>query len=438
MKKSRMSYVAGVLWVLCFYTSASADPHKALIGLWSNLPRPQLCLAPCSKPPVIDGKLNDAAWRGASVATNFIRTRGTLRKKIAGLDAADAASEIRVTYDATHLYIAARMSEPNMEYLVSTAQNRDDAAWKDDCLEWFFDTNKKGDEIIQIIVNWAGVIWDGHDWKRKQDVSWTCEGLRAATGRGENEWYLEIAIPYEGLGVPTPQHGEVWRTSFNRQRYATPTGKRREVSAWVGQPEYPFKTPSRFGQLRFDELALTEANMPHAYFGVLKTQLAFWNSSSKPMKLTLVPMSTSSENRGEVQSVILAAGEHQKIVVPMLVRAEGTHVNAIAVYRGSDLMAVVRRSYHIPALTEQIQARLAYARILVEAQSQSETFRQNMATQVKVLEVILDEMNDLKKRFYQDFAEQAAMKESWSQLATRFEKVNVPKPPAKPLKSIWR
>ncbi len=225
LKKKQANCVAVcVLSMWCAWSFAAETPVQIMAHIWGDLPRPQLCLAPCDQPPTIDGQLNDDAWAVASVMTNFIRVGGGSNQKIAGLDAADAASEILVTYDATHLYVAARMSEPEMNYLVSKAQNHDDKAWEDDCLEWFLETKEQGSPILQLVVTCAGVVWDGRHTDNKTDVGWTCEGLRVATGRGVDEWYLEMAIPYEGLGMSAPTAGQTWRTSFCRERYATLRG----------------------------------------------------------------------------------------------------------------------------------------------------------------------------------------------------------------------
>ncbi len=199
-----------------------------------------------------------------------------------------------------------------------------------------------------------------------------------------------------------------------------------------------FKTPARFGQLRFDYLALTEASMPNAHFGILETTLAFFNRSSQAMALKLVPMSTSSQNTGVVQLVTIPAGARKQVVVPMSIGAEGVHLNGIAVYRGSDLMAVVRRNYHIPLLTTEVQDRLAYAQMLSRAQSQSESFRRNMVTQIEVLETLLHDVVQVKKQYRQSDSSRLAAGEPWSELLTRFENVNVPKPPKRPRKSVWK
>src|SRR5207249_4756601 len=52
-----------------------------------------------TKPPLIDGEVDDAEWEGATTVTSFIQyepQRG---------DRSDARTEVRVLYDAGHLYV---------------------------------------------------------------------------------------------------------------------------------------------------------------------------------------------------------------------------------------------------------------------------------------------------------------------------------------------
>ncbi|MBL4702644.1 MAG: hypothetical protein JKX85_15465, partial [Phycisphaeraceae bacterium] len=215
---------------------------RLMLGeLQSKIPRHRISINQCQTPPVIDGKLDDGAWEHAALLTHFIRNNYNGTKSIAGLTPAEAQSLIHVTYDDQYFYIGAQMMEPDMQYLVSVTENRDDQAWTDDSLEWFFDTDLTGKQIIQLISSNKGVIWDGHDYKGKTKVDWTCQGFKVAASHGKDCWYVEWAVPYAGLGVPVPQKGDVWRMQFARQRYATPAGQRRENSTWVGSIESTFK-----------------------------------------------------------------------------------------------------------------------------------------------------------------------------------------------------
>jgi hypothetical protein len=286
MKRS----ILGLVLLLLFAVNVQAqdyskDKIRQMLGeLPAKIARLRVSARRCKVPPIIDGSLDDQAWENAALLTNFIRSNDNLDSGIPGLTPAEAQSLIHITYDDTHFYVGARMMEPYMRYLVSASENRDDNVWTDDSLEWFFDTDNTGQEVIQLISNNAGIIWDGHDYERRTKVSWTCEGFRVATSHSSDCWYVEWAVPFEGLGVPAPQKGDVWRIQFARQRYTTPTGKRRENSTWVGSVEASFKMPDWFGEVVFnDDVSTVEAYMPEATFGKQTASIAFYNGRSEEM-----------------------------------------------------------------------------------------------------------------------------------------------------------
>ena len=66
------------------------------------------------RPPAIDGVLNDEAWKGAAVIDRF-----TQQEPAEGQPATER-TEVRVLYDASHLYIAVRAFDSNPDAIVAT------------------------------------------------------------------------------------------------------------------------------------------------------------------------------------------------------------------------------------------------------------------------------------------------------------------------------
>lgn len=424
----------------CHAQEASSEQiRKSIAELPGKIARHRISVSRCAQPPQIDGKLDDAAWDHSALLTNFIRSNDLVDDGIAAITAAQAQSLIHVTYDDQFFYVGARMMEPYMRYLVSASENRDDNVWTDDALEWFLDTDTTGKQIIQIITNNAGIIWDGHDFDNKTTVSWTCEGLRVATSHAEDCWYAEWAVPFEGLGMPVPQKGDVWRVQFARQRYTTPTGKRRENSTWVGSPEASFKIPEWFGELLFNEdISTVEAFIPQASYGRQQATITFHNSRKTDLPLTFYTASTGSSHRSITTTGTVEAGQTQSFSIPIITEDEGAQINALQVYSGTDLLSVVRRSYFIEPLTQPMKAKLDYALMLSTAKSQSQAFRENMTKRATEMQEQLNKFQQVKSQLIKGNLTDEEKKLMWDSMTSAFNTIDIPAPPEKPKLSIWR
>jgi hypothetical protein len=441
MKRS----ILGLVLLLLFAVNVQAqdyskDKIRQMLGeLPAKIARLRVSARRCKVPPIIDGSLDDQAWENAALLTNFIRSNDNLDSGIPGLTPAEAQSLIHITYDDTHFYVGARMMEPYMRYLVSASENRDDNVWTDDSLEWFFDTDNTGQEVIQLISNNAGIIWDGHDYERRTKVSWTCEGFRVATSHSSDCWYVEWAVPFEGLGVPAPQKGDVWRIQFARQRYTTPTGKRRENSTWVGSVEASFKMPDWFGEVLFnDDVSTVEAYMPEATFGKQTASIAFYNGRDTELPLTFYTASTGTSHRSMTTTGTVPPGQTQTFNVPVITEDEGANINALQVYSGTELLSVVRRSYFIEPLSEQMKAKLEYAMMLSKAKSQSQVFRDNMLKRSLEMQEKLNKLDQLKQELITGDLSEADKMVKWQTMVEEVRGIDIPSPPEKPKLSIWR
>jgi len=101
-------------------------------------------------PPALDGALDDACWQSATVLGSFVK-----------LDASQLASpgtEARVCWDAANLYVGVRCEEPNMKALKMQMTARDDAVWRDDCVELFLDTNLDRTSYYHFAINALGTV----------------------------------------------------------------------------------------------------------------------------------------------------------------------------------------------------------------------------------------------------------------------------------------
>lgn len=199
------------------------------------VPTPAATAGITASPPAIDGSLDDPCWQAAAVLGSFVE-----------LDASRLsapATEARVCWDAANLYVGVRCDEPNIKALKVQMKARDDAVWRDDCIELFIDTNHDRTSYYHFAVNALGTVWDE---QRPGSADWNAN-VQAAGGRGEDAWTIEVAIPLADLGGAAP--GDRWGFNVGRERQASGSN---ELSAW--SPTYgKFLVPERFGELLLSE-----------------------------------------------------------------------------------------------------------------------------------------------------------------------------------------
>jgi hypothetical protein len=177
--------------------------------------------------PVIDGILNDAAWNDVPPLHPFAPL-----KEMAALAKIDTVAKIatgaQATFDAVHLYLAFRCGEPEPGGLSSHGEKKDDDLWKGDCVEVFLRAGE-GTPPYHFIVSPYNVPWDG-----KGDVADWNAPWRSGAHIGNDEWTVELAIPWNTIGVK-PGSNFSTRANFIRRRAATNdlTALVQDVSATV-------------------------------------------------------------------------------------------------------------------------------------------------------------------------------------------------------------
>lgn len=116
-----------------------------------------------SEAPVLDGQLNDSAWKKTQVLSDFLLMQ---RKGLA-----KEQTRVRLAYDKKNLYIAAELMERQIQLIRKTKTMRNDNVWLDDCLEIFLDVGFTGEEYYHFIVNALGAQEDNlHKWADRKSV----------------------------------------------------------------------------------------------------------------------------------------------------------------------------------------------------------------------------------------------------------------------------
>ncbi|MAW60725.1 MAG: hypothetical protein CMJ94_07810 [Planctomycetes bacterium] len=169
----------------------------------------------------LDGHLEEEAWKNAAVLAEFHEVEPFEGRP------ADPASTILIWRTRTHLYIGARMMEPNPQGLVLQNQHRDAFLNDDDRLEFVLDTFGESPTAYFFQLSAAGSRGDaligdnGNRFNKRWDTYW-----EARTQVHDDSWTAEIVIPFRSLAS-----GEtgVWRANFERYR-----GQDRSKYRWAG------------------------------------------------------------------------------------------------------------------------------------------------------------------------------------------------------------
>lgn len=147
--------------------------------------RPTVVARRTATPPVLDGRLDDAAWREATPITDFVQTIPS-----PGAPPSERTTAY-VAYDSDNLYIAFRCDESDPAGILANTMDRDGGDASDDVVRiaidpfesrldgYFFQVMPAGGRFDSLIENREGVDgqWDGI-WDARtsiDDTGWTAE-----------------------------------------------------------------------------------------------------------------------------------------------------------------------------------------------------------------------------------------------------------------------
>jgi hypothetical protein len=170
--------------------------------------------------PVLDGRLDDAAWKEATPMNRFVQYEpvdGVLPPQ---------PSVGWVSYDAEHLYVAFRAYEPDRDDVRATIHPRERGGELDDKVAVAVDTYNDNRRTYVFRVSPAGLQFDGvkTEGQRTDD---TPDFVWYAAARVDEEgWVAELAIPFASLRLP---HKDTLDFGFDFVRYHGKAGVR---SSW--------------------------------------------------------------------------------------------------------------------------------------------------------------------------------------------------------------
>jgi len=204
-------------------------------------------VARVAESPKIDGRIGEGEYGAAKPNSQF----GLYK----GYGAAAHDTSFRLAYDDEALYLGIVAQEPSPERIAGEPRERDGDVWRDDEIEVFVDATSDRRTYHQFAVGLKeGTQYDAVGGPRHGTFGskeWNGE-WQAAREIGRDAVVLELAIPYQTLGIKTPQPDDQWGLNLcrNRQGKGKKDGES-EMSAWC-LTYRRFHVPSHFGTVTFE------------------------------------------------------------------------------------------------------------------------------------------------------------------------------------------
>jgi hypothetical protein len=215
---------------------ASAVPSLLAQSWGGDAPR-ALEARPVQDRIAIDGRLDEAAWRQADVAADFVQQLPNPGRP------ATLPTEARVLFSGDAVYVGVRLHDPAPDSIVGRLARRG-VANESDWVYVAFDSHLDRRSAFQFGVNAAGVKRDMRIADDvREDASWDAV-WDVAVARDEDGWTAEFRIPLSQLRFDAGPGERAW--GFNVKRIVARSG---EVSTWAPVENNSGSYVSRFGKL---------------------------------------------------------------------------------------------------------------------------------------------------------------------------------------------
>jgi hypothetical protein len=174
-----------------------------------------------ASPPVIDGRIDESEWTGATGAAGFVQLEPD------GGAPSTEPTRLWLGYDGGHLYLAVRADDAEAGKVVAATLARDGELTHDDTIEVLLDTNGDRRTAFLFATNPLGVQVDALVRAEGEEVNLDWDGLWSTrASRDPGGYSVEIAIPFRTLRFPE-RSVQTW--GFNVARVIP---RKREVTFW--------------------------------------------------------------------------------------------------------------------------------------------------------------------------------------------------------------
>jgi len=147
-----------------------------------------LFLSATERAPGMDGRLADECWKHSCDVGDLKRSGGITPRN---------ATRIKATFDHQGLYLAIRCEVQDVKTLKKDCPpgEKSGKAWQDDCVDMKISADG-GRTVSQFVVSASGASWARSLGNETLESDWS-----AAVRIGEKEYTVEIAIPFQTLGI---------------------------------------------------------------------------------------------------------------------------------------------------------------------------------------------------------------------------------------------
>ncbi len=261
----QMGLGMGVVLLIVLLVSGQNGVGDAKTGLPKSIAAPLI-----TSPLLIDGKIDEPAWKKAPWSDLFEDIEGSKKPK------PPLATKMKMVHDSRGLYIAVEMEEPHLQG--SFTEHDSYIFHLDNDFEVFIDSDGDCQNYVELEMNAKNTTWDllltrpYRDGGRALD-SFEMKGVQTAVFLDgtindpsdiDRGWTVEMFLPWKSLaevgqGVP-PKLGERWRINFSRvewewdikdRKYVKKPGRPERNWVWSPQGEINMHLPERWGSVVF-------------------------------------------------------------------------------------------------------------------------------------------------------------------------------------------
>ena len=159
--------------------------------------------------PVIDGELDDAVWKNAQIATDFVMLRPNNGTPIPE----NLKTEVKFAYDDKAIYVAAYLYDDKMSEVPMEFTTRDNFGQVDFFLVSFSPMND-AINAVEFVVMPTGNQADMIVSSSGEDSSWN--GVWESKVKvKDNGWFVEMKIPYSNLRFSSDKE-QTWGLNIHR------------------------------------------------------------------------------------------------------------------------------------------------------------------------------------------------------------------------------
>jgi hypothetical protein len=190
--------------------------------------------------PVIDGVLSDACWQSSALVSGFMVERRNKNRSLAM-----AQTSLLVGYDDQYLYFGVR------SYQRFPGEDLSDETLRSETLRIFIDPKHDQSNYYLLIADLTGSLRQS----AKTQPMWKSKSVMKMKIMPES-WVLELAIPWQDLGVEIPKPNRIIGFNVVRFHYPAAGARSEEVSTWA-QLRGSYADPRLFSLLGLSTTAET-------------------------------------------------------------------------------------------------------------------------------------------------------------------------------------